>query len=84
MSEVLGTNEKCARALEWRMIENNISFLESVSFRLIATLTTVVLVFVFTSEIVISLQVGSVEFFAKIGVYYFHERLSNMLGFWRK
>lgn len=68
------------------MIENNISFLKSVSFQLIATLTTVVLVFVFKSarEIVISLQVGSVEFFAKIGVYYFHERLWNMLGLGRK
>ena len=66
-------------------MENNMrSFLKSVSFRLIATLTTIVLVFVFTSDIAISLQVGSVEFVAKLVVYYFHERLWNMIGFGRK
>ena len=66
-------------------MENNMrSLLKSASFRLIATLTTIVLVYVFTNEIVTSLQVGSVEFIAKFIVYYFHERLWNMIGFGRK
>ena len=58
--------------------------LKSVSFRLIATLITIVLVLVFTREIMVSLQVGAAEFFAKIVLYYFHERLWNMLRFGRK
>ncbi|MFB0567531.1 MAG: DUF2061 domain-containing protein [Candidatus Bathyarchaeia archaeon] len=58
--------------------------LKSVSFRLIATLITIVLVLVFTREIMVSLQVGDAEFFAKIVLYYFHERLWNMLRFGRK
>ena len=81
MSKVLEISEEhCSGDME-----NHVrSFLKSVSFRLIATLTTVVLVFVFTGEIAVSLQVGSVEFFAKIVVYYFHERLWNTFGFGRK
>jgi len=51
--------------------------LKSVSFRLIATLTTIVLVFAFTQEISFGLQVGFLEFFAKIVLFYYHERLWN-------
>jgi len=66
-------------------MENHIrSFLKSVSFRLISTLVTVVLVFAFTKEITVSLQVGFLEFFGKIVLYYFHERLWNMFQFGRK
>lgn len=73
------------RTLEQKPMENRLrSILKSVSFRLIATLTTVALVFVFTKEIMVSFQVGAVEFFAKIILYYFHERLWNMFQFGRK
>lgn len=66
-------------------MENHIrSLLKSVSFRLIATLTTVFLVFIFTKELTVSLQIGSVEFLAKLGLYYFHERIWNLFGFGRK
>ena len=58
--------------------------LKSVSFRLIATLTTIVLVFAFTKEIVFGLQVGFLEFFAKIVLFYYHERLWNMFQFGKK
>ncbi len=51
--------------------------LKSVSFRLIATLTTIVLVFAFTKEVAFGLQVGFLEFFAKIVLFYYHERLWN-------
>ncbi|MFQ5836015.1 MAG: DUF2061 domain-containing protein [bacterium] len=66
-------------------MENRVrSILKSVSFRLIATLTTIVLVFIFTREIGVSLQIGAVEFFAKIVLYYLHERLWNMFRFGRE
>jgi adenylylsulfate kinase len=60
------------------------SVLKSVSFRLIATLTTTVLVLVFTSDILLSLEIGAIEFFGKIALYYFHERLWNMFQLGRK
>ncbi len=66
-------------------MENRVrSVLKSVSFRLIATLTTVVLVLVFTMNIVVSIQIGAIEFFGKIALYYFHERLWNMFQLGRK
>ena len=66
-------------------MENRLrSILKSVSFRLVATLTTVVLVFAFTREITVSFQIGAVEFFAKIMLYYFHERLWNVSRFGRE
>ena len=55
--------------------------LKSISFRLIATITTIVLVFAFTKEIAFGLQVGFLEFFAKIVLFYYHERLWNMFQF---
>lgn len=67
------------------MLENRTrSILKSVSFRLIATLTTIILVFVFTGEIATSLKVGAIEFLAKIALYYFHERIWDKSPFGRK
>lgn len=53
------------------------SVLKSASFRLIATLTTMVLVVGFTRDILISFEIGAIEFFGKFVLYYFHERLWN-------
>jgi len=66
-------------------MENHIrSFLKSVSFRVVATLATIVLIFAFTKDITVSLQVGFLEFFGKIVLYYFHERLWNMVQLGKK
>ncbi len=54
------------------------SALKSLSFRSIATLTTMVLVHVYTKNIVVSLEIGTIEFFGKLLLYYFHERRWNM------
>lgn len=50
------------------------SILKTLSWRVIATLTTVIVVYVFTGELFISLGVGSVEVIMKTGLYYLHER----------
>ena len=60
------------------------SVLKSVSFRSIATLATMVLVLVFTRDLVVSFEIGAIEFFGKIGLYYFHERLWNTFHFGRR
>jgi len=58
--------------------------MKAISWRIIATLTTVLLVFVFTRNFVISFGVGFLEFFSKILVYYLHERVWNLIQYGRK
>ncbi len=58
------------------MIDNHIrSFVKSISWRIIATLTTILLVFIFTQNWVISVEVGGLEIIMKIFLYYLHERV---------
>ena len=51
------------------------SVFKSVSFRLIATLTTMILVLAFTRDVVVSFEIGAIKFSGKFVLYYFHERL---------
>jgi len=55
------------------------SVMKSISWRVIATLTTVMLVFIFTRNWVISVEVGSLELILKIAFYYVHERIWNII-----
>ncbi len=55
------------------------SVTKSISWRVIATLATVMLVFIFTRNWVISVKVGSLEVIVKIVLYYWHERGWNKI-----
>jgi len=59
------------------------SVLKAISWRVIATLTTILLAFLFTGNWTISASIGIVEAIVKIGVYYLHERLWNLTNFGR-
>jgi len=59
------------------------SVVKAISWRIVATLTTILLVFVYTGNVVISGSVGLLEFVLKIIIYYVHERVWNLLGFGR-
>ncbi len=48
--------------------------MKTFSWRIIATLTTFMLAWLFTGEIDTALKIGGVEFFAKMVFYYLHER----------
>jgi len=50
------------------------SLLKTVSWRVIATLATIILVYIFTGDISISLGVGSLDAIIKTVLYYAHER----------
>lgn len=50
------------------------SFVKMITWRIIATLTTMALVLFFTGEIELALTVGALETVAKMILYYFHER----------
>lgn len=51
------------------------SALEAVSWRVLGTVTTAGLVFIFTRKLVLSLSVGALEFVSKIGLFWMHERI---------
>ena len=50
---------------------------KALSWRLVATATTVGLVFLFTREVQLALAVGGVELVVKVLVFYLHERAWN-------
>lgn len=51
------------------------SLLKTLSWRLTATLTTILLVYFFTNEWKIAALVGGTEAITKTIIYYFHERV---------
>ena len=59
------------------------SIAKAISWRIVATLTTILLVFIYTGDLVISGSVGVLELVLKIIIYYVHERIWNLLGFGR-
>jgi len=52
----------------------SISLLKSISYRLFGTMTTFVGCYLFTGKVVLSVGVGIFDFFAKIVLFYMHER----------
>jgi len=60
------------------------SLAKTISWRIVATLTTMVIVFLFTGEITLSLGVGVVEVVSKMIFYYGHERIWEQIKFGRK
>lgn len=60
------------------------SLAKTISWRVVATSTTILLVFLFTGNLVISVSVGSLELLAKIVIYYVHERIWDMSNFGRE
>lgn len=60
------------------------SILKTISWRVWATLSTAIIVFLFTGDFLLSLSVGGVEVIAKLVLYFMHERLWNRIRFGKK
>jgi adenylylsulfate kinase len=60
------------------------SIVKTVSWRVLATITTIILVYLFTDEISLAFQVGMIEVFLKMLVYFFHERAWDKINFGRE
>ena len=56
---------------------------KAVSWRILGTLATSVIVFIFTRRWGLSLFVGAMEFISKIGLFWLHERLWDRLSYGR-
>ncbi len=60
------------------------SILKAVSWRTWATITTALLVFIFTGKFALAITIGMLEVFAKMALYFFHERLWHRIGYGKK
>ena len=60
------------------------SVFKAISWRTWATITTAVIVFIFTGEFALAITVGCLEVFAKMGLYFVHERLWQRIRLGKK
>ena len=60
------------------------SILKALSWRVLATLTTALLVYLFTRRFDIAITIGILEFVTKMALYFAHERFWNRLRFGRR
>ena len=60
------------------------SVVKTITWRIIASATTILLVYVITKKIVLSLGVGLIEFIVKLLLYFFHERIWNKVPWGRE
>lgn len=51
------------------------SIIKAISWRLIATTITTLLVYIFTRKLILALEIGLLEMIIKIAFYYMHERV---------
>jgi adenylylsulfate kinase len=60
------------------------SILKAISWRTWATMTTAVIVFIFTGKFALALTIGFLEVIAKMALYFFHERLWQKISYGKK
>lgn len=63
---------------------NSRSLIKTISWRLLATLTTVAIVYAFTGNLNVALLIGGIEVFLKLLLYYLHERTWNKIRYGKK
>ena len=65
------------------MESNTRSLAKAISYRLLGSATTGMVVFLWTGRPAISLGVGALDMIAKVGLYFLHERIWNHISFGR-
>jgi adenylylsulfate kinase len=60
------------------------SVAKAVSWRVLGSLATALLVFIFTRRFALSLAIGGVEFVSKIGLFWLHERLWDRVRYGKR
>ncbi len=60
------------------------SIAKAVSWRVLGTITTSLLVYLFTRRLALSLTVGALEFTSKIGLFWLHERVWDRISLGRR
>ncbi len=60
------------------------SILKALTWRVLATLVTTIVVYLFTKEVVLALGIGLIDAAIKMFTYYAHERLWDRISFGRR
>lgn len=60
------------------------SVAKSVSWRVIGTIDTIIISWLITGEVSLALSIGSIELVTKMILYFFHERLWNLIKWGKK
>lgn len=56
-----------------------ISLAKTTTWRITATLTTIIIAYFIIGDVEAALAIGGIEFFAKMVIYYLHERIWNRI-----
>ena len=56
-----------------------ISLAKTTTWRITATLTTIIIAYFIIGDVEAALAIGGIEFFAKMIIYYLHERIWNRI-----
>ena len=59
------------------------TLIKTMTWRVTASLTTFIIAWILTGDLLIGISIGSIEAIAKIFFYYFHERIWNNIN-WAK
>lgn len=59
------------------------SVVKSITFRILATVTTIILVYIFFGRLDLAALIGGLEILIKLILYFFHERIWNRVS-WGK
>ena len=57
-----------------REVNRRRSVVKAISFRIIATIATFILVYLYVGDLKLSGAIGLLDFVSKLFIYYFHER----------
>jgi len=60
------------------------SIMKSISYRIVGTISTIVISYIITGEVAMALSIGSIEVFAKMFIYYLHERMWNRISIYSR
>jgi uncharacterized membrane protein len=55
------------------------SIVKAITWRTLGTIDTIVIAYILTGEIKTALSIGGIEVFTKMILYFFHERIWNMI-----
>ena len=50
------------------------SVLKGITWRIIATITIIIIAYFKTGDVTLAIEIGAIEFFIKFALYYMHER----------
>ncbi|NQT22741.1 MAG: DUF2061 domain-containing protein [Candidatus Omnitrophica bacterium] len=65
------------------MDQHRRTFLKTITWRIIALFTTIIVVYIYSGDAKESVVIGGVANLIKMILYYIHERIWNRLGFGR-